>query len=88
MTLINGGRTNTLSANVHGAVNWWFCANIELSKKTNRETAGAGSGLLSILPPTLVVFNREQKTNVGAPVMIIIQRDKQQCVLDVDELTH
>lgn len=22
MTLINGGRTNTLSANVHGAVNW------------------------------------------------------------------
>lgn len=32
MALINGGRTNTLSANVHGAGNWWLCANIELWK--------------------------------------------------------
>lgn len=33
ITLIDGGRTNTLSVYVHGEVNWWCCANIELRKR-------------------------------------------------------
>lgn len=40
MTLINGGRTNTLSANVHGAVNWYFVLILNFQNTDNYRTGG------------------------------------------------